>query len=90
MFIVSWKGRGPADRAEWIAILREALSAEMGSYRVSFFQAERGWRFTLDYRPEEERPGDDMVMANSPETVAFNIHQLLSERGKPIDPTWVP
>ena len=90
MFIVSWKDATPTDRDEWIAILREVLSAEVGSYVVRFFQAEGGWRFSLDYRPEEERPEDDQVMANSPETVAFNIHQMLSLGGKPIDPTWVP
>jgi hypothetical protein len=89
MFIVRWKGRGPADRTEWIAILREALSGELGSYCVNFFMAEKGWRFTLDYRPEDQ-PQEELVMANSPETVAFNIHQLLSQKGKPIDPTWVP
>ena len=89
MFIVHWKGRGPGDKAQWIAILREILSGEVGSYRISFYRAERGWRFTLDYRPDADSQ-DDLVMANSPETVAYNIHQVLSQRGKPIDPTWVP
>ena len=89
MFIVKWEGGGPEDKAEWVAVLREALSGELGSYHVRFFQVESGWRFALDYRPQEG-PSDDAVMANSPESVAFNIHQLLSERGKPIDPTWTP
>jgi hypothetical protein len=89
MFIVKWAGAGPPDRAEWISVLREALSGELGSYRVTFFRQDKGWRFTLDYRPEE-RPQEELVMANSPETVAFNIHQLLLSHGKPIDPTWVP
>ena len=89
VFIVKWEGGGPEDKAEWVAVLREALSGELGSYHVRFFQVEAGWRFTLDYRPEESPP-DDAVMTNSPESVAFNIHQLLSDCGKPIDPTWTP
>ena len=89
MFIVKWEGGGPEDKAEWVEVLREALSGELGSYRVRFFQAEAGWRFALDHRPEES-PREDAVMANSPESVAFNIRQLLSDRGKPIDPTWTP
>ena len=76
MFIVKWEGGGPEDKAEWVAVLREALSGELGSYHVRFYQA--------------ESPPNDAVMTNSPESVAFNIHQLLSDCGKPIDPTWTP
>ena len=89
MFIVKWEGGGPEDMAEWVAVLREALSGELGSYHVRFYEAEAGWRFTLDHRAEESPP-DDAVMTNSPESVAFNIYQLLSDCGKPIDPTWTP
>ena len=89
MFIVKWEGKRPVDRMEWIAILREALCGELGSYRVSFFEAEKGWRFTLDFRPQDPPP-DEPILANTPKTVAFNIHQLLTDQGKPIDPTWVP
>jgi hypothetical protein len=89
MFIVHWEGQTPEDKAEWIAILREVFAGEVGSYRVSFFLAERGWRFRLDYRADTD-PRDELVMANSPDTVAYNVHRVLSERGKPIDPTWLP
>jgi hypothetical protein len=89
VFIVKWEGGGPEDKAEWVAILREALSGELGSYLVRFFPGDSGWRFTLDYRPDEN-PSNEAVMANSPETVAFNIRQLLSDGGKPIDPSWKP
>jgi hypothetical protein len=89
VFIVKWEGKSPEDKAEWVATLREALSGELGSYLVRFYQAEAGWRFALEYRPDEQPPAED-VMTNGPESVAFNIHQLLSDRGKPIDPTWTP
>jgi len=89
VFIVKWEGQVPEDKAEWVTALRQALSGELGSYHVRFFRLKAGWRFTLDYRPEQEPP-DDTVMTNSPESVAFNIYQLLSDRGKPIDPTWTP
>ena len=29
MFIVRWEGGGPGDKAEWITVLREALSGEL-------------------------------------------------------------
>ena len=89
MFIVSWEGGSPEDRDDWLAALREALSAEAGSYRVCFLRGEKGWRFVLDYRADEHPEGEE-VIANSPESVAFNIHQLLLDRGKPLDPDWSP
>jgi hypothetical protein len=91
MFIVAWEGKAPPDKAEWIQILREVLAAEFGSYRVVFAKAAGGWRFALDWR-EDERPsdGDDAVIANTPESVAYNIYVNLAGSGKPIDPTWRP
>ena len=89
MFIVAWEGTPPPDKAEWIRVLREVLAAELGSYRVVFKKAARGWRFTLDWR-EGEPPGDEAVVANSPESVAYNIYVNLAGDGKPMDPGWKP
>ena len=89
MFIVRWEGGGPEDKAEWVAVLREALSGELGSYRVCFLRGDEGCRFVLDYRPESHPEGEEVV-ANSPETVAFNIQQLLLDSGKPLDADWTP
>lgn len=89
MFIVRWEGGGPDDKAEWVAILREALSGELGSYRVCFQRAGKGWRFALDHR-QESAPAGEVLISNSPQSVAFNIRQLLLEGGKPLDPDWSP
>jgi hypothetical protein len=89
MFIVSWEGAPPPDKAEWIAILRDVLAGELGSYRVAFRKAARGWRFTLEWR-EDEAAADDAVIANSPESVAYNIYVSLAGGGKPMDATWKP
>jgi hypothetical protein len=94
MFIVAWEGPAPPDKAEWIAILREVLAAELGSYRVVFRKTARGWRFVLEWREEEPagdaRAGDEALIANSPESVAYNIYVSLAGSGKPIDPMWRP
>ena len=89
MFIVTWQGVPPPDKADWIRILREVLASELGSYRVVFNRAKRGWRFTLDWR-EDERARDEALVANSPESVAFNIYASLAGGGKPVDATWKP
>jgi glucan biosynthesis protein len=89
MFIVKWEGEAPADKAEWIAVLREVLSGELGSYYVRFQRSEKGWRFTLDWRPDD-RLKDEELVANNPESVAFNLQQALTQRGKPLDPSWMP
>jgi hypothetical protein len=89
VFIVKWEGRAPSDKAEWISILRETLAAEMGSYRVVFRQSERGWRFNLEWRADE-RAGEEGLIANTPDSVAYNIYVNLAGGGKPIDPTWRP
>ena len=87
MFIVAWEGTPPPDKTDWIRVLREVLAGELGSYRVAFKKGERGWRFTLEWR-EGEPAGD--VIANSPESVAYNIYANLAGSGKPVDPTWKP
>ena len=48
-----------------------------------------GRTFVLDHRPESH-PEGAAVVANSPESVAFNIQQLLLDGGKPLDPDWTP
>jgi hypothetical protein len=89
MFIVAWEGKAPPDKADWIRVLREVLASELGSYRVVFSQAKRGWRFTLEWR-EDEPSRDESLVANSPESVAYNIYVSLAGSGKPIDATWKP
>ena len=89
MFIVAWEGTPPPDKADWIRILREVLAGELGSYRVVFKKAARGWRFTLDWR-EDAPARDETLIANSPESVTYNIYVNLAGSGKPIDATWKP
>ncbi|HSD67263.1 MAG TPA: hypothetical protein VLF95_11210 [Vicinamibacteria bacterium] len=89
MFIVSWEGTPPPDRSEWIAVLREVLAGELGSYRVVFRQSQGVWRFALEWR-EDEVARDEGLIANSPESVAYNIYANLVGRGKPMDATWKP
>ena len=89
MFIVTFEGVPPPDKAEWIEALRETLAAELGSYRVVFTKGARGRRFALDWR-EDARAGDEALIANTPESVAYNIYVSLAGTGKPIDPTWRP
>jgi hypothetical protein len=89
MFIVSFDGGAPDDKAEWIAILCEALAGELGAYRVRLYRAEKGWRFSLEWRPESDPQGEPLL-ANGPAAAAFNVYRLLEQRGKPVDPTWRP
>jgi hypothetical protein len=89
MFIVAWEGTPPPDKADWIRILRDVLAGELGSYRVVFSRARAGWRFALEWR-EDEGARDEALVANSLETVAFNIYVSLAGDGKPVDATWKP
>ena len=89
MFIVAWEAAPPPDKAEWITVLREVLAGELGSYRVVFRKHERGWRFTLEWR-QGDPTEDEAVIANSPDSVAYNIYANLVGRGKPMDATWKP
>jgi hypothetical protein len=89
VFIVAWQGTPPPDKADWIRILREALAGELGSYRIVFNRAKHGWRFTLDWR-EDQRGANEGLVANSPESVAYNLYASLAADGKPVDATWKP
>lgn len=89
MFIVKWEGSAPKDKPEWIQVLRDTLASELGSYRVTFQPGHEGWRFTLEWRPDEQ-PREDGLIANSPDSVAFNIYQSLIDAGKPLEPGWSP
>jgi hypothetical protein len=89
MFIVAWEGEPPADKAEWTEILREVLASELGSYRVLFRRAPRGWRFELEWR-DDGRAGGEELVANSPDSVSYNIYVNLAGSGKPLDPVWRP
>ena len=89
MFIVAWEGTPPPDKDEWTGILREVLASELGSYRVVFRRASRGWRFELEWR-DDGRSGDVELVANSPESVGYNIYVNLAGSGKPLDPSWRP
>ena len=90
MFIVAWEGTPPPDKAEWTEILREVLAGELGSYRVVFRNKGRGWRFELEWRDDGRANGDGEVIANSPESVAYNIYVNLAGSGKPLDAAWRP
>ncbi len=89
MFIVAWQGTPPSDKADWIRILRGVLGGELGSYRIVFTRAKRGWRFSLDWR-EDVGAQDEALVANSPESVAYNIYASLAGGGKAVDATWKP
>jgi hypothetical protein len=89
MFIVRWEGTPPRDKQEWIDVLRQTLASELGSYRILFRRGRQGWRFTLEWRPEDQMR-DDGLIANSPQSVAFNIYQGLTDRAKPLEPGWRP
>jgi len=89
MFIVRWNGSPPQDKREWIEVLRDALASELGSYRILFQPGPAGWRFRLEWRPDDQLR-DDGLIANSPDSVAFNIYQGLIDAGKPLEPGWTP
>jgi hypothetical protein len=87
MFMVAWEGRPPGDKAEWIDAIRSVFAGATGTYRVRFRPGTNGWRFEIDCRDEIPPEGMDVV-ANSPDTIRFNLVQALREKGKPIDPDW--
>ena len=84
------RGRRPRTRPSGSEILREVLAAELGSYRVVFKQGRPG----LALRPRVARGraqrATTALIANTPESVAYNIYVNLAGSGKPIDPTWRP
>lgn len=87
MFMVAWEGKAPKDRAEWMEILRGVFAGASGTHRLRFFPGPGGWRFELESRDDAPHPDMEMV-ANSPETIRFNLVQALKEKGKPVDPNW--
>jgi hypothetical protein len=89
MFIVAWEGTAPPDKDEWTKVLREVLAGELGSYRVVFRRGPRGWRFELEWR-DDGRSGDGELVANSPDSVGYNIYVNLAGGGMPLDPGWRP
>jgi len=89
VFIVAWEGRPPPDKAQWVRILREVLAAELGSYRVVFRRNAAGWRFSIEWR-EDEEAGKEALVSNSPESVAYNIYVHLAGGGLPLDASWRP
>jgi hypothetical protein len=87
MFMVAWEGKPPADRAEWIEVLRGVFTGTSGNYHIRFHPGRAGWRFDLECRVEFD--GETLgVVANSPETIRFTLVQALTEAGKPVDPDW--
>ena len=89
MFIVKWEGAPPEDKLAWIEVLRDTLASELGSYRVVFQQGRKGWHFNLEWRPDDQLHEDGLI-ANSPDSVAFNVYQGLIDAGKPLEPGWTP
>ena len=89
VFIVAFEGTPPADKGEWIEILREVLAGELGSYRVVFRRGSRGYRFELEWR-DDGRSSDGEMVANSPDSVGYNIYVNLAGNGKEVDPGWRP
>lgn len=88
MFMVRWDGDPPADRAEWMKVMRPVFEGAAGAYHVRFYPGQGGWRFDLEWRPDPQ-PQSGML-ANTPEAVRFNLHLVLVEQGMPVDPHWEP
>jgi hypothetical protein len=87
MFMVAWEGPPPRDKAEWIDAIQGVFAGAEGTFRVVFRPGAHGWRFDLEVR--DDPPAESMdVIANSPETIRFNLVQALKEKGKPVDPDW--
>jgi len=85
--MVAWEGRPPGDKAEWIEAIKPVFAGAAGTFRVSFRPGPNGWRFDLEVR-DDALPESLGVIANSPETIRFNLVQALKEKGKPVDPDW--
>ena len=86
MFIVSWKTEAPPDKAEWLSVLREVMSGAGGSYRIWFYEGPKGWKFDFEWR--EDPAAEEGLLANSPDTLRYNVYQSLVDRGKRMDPDW--
>ncbi len=53
---------------------------------MRFYRGPAGWKFDLEWRPEPA--AEEPLLANGPEAVRFNLHAVLTEQGKPLDPRW--
>jgi hypothetical protein len=87
MVMVRWDGEAPADKQEWIEILTEVFASTYGSYRVRFYPGSAGWKFALECR-EDLGMQQGETLANSADSIRFNLHQALVEKGKPLDSNW--
>jgi hypothetical protein len=87
MFMVKWDGEPPSDKQEWMDILKDVFASTYGSYRVRFYPGAKGWKFKLEFR-EDLGMAEGEILANSAESVRFNVYQALVERGKPLDVNW--
>jgi len=87
MVMVRWDGEPPPDKMEWIQILGQVFASTYGSYRVRFYPGEAGWKFSLECR-KDLGIQEGEILANSAESVRFNLYQALVERGKPLDSNW--
>jgi hypothetical protein len=87
MFMVRFDGTPPADKQEWIEILRDVFASTLGSWRIRFYQGAQGWRFDLEFR-EDRGMAQGEILANSPESIRFNVYKSLADRGKPVDANW--
>ena len=87
MVMVRWDAEPPSDKLEWIEILHDVFASTSGSYRVRFYPGSECWKFSLECREDLGMPEGEIV-ANSADSIRFNLHQALVERGKPLDPNW--
>ena len=87
MVMVRWDGEPPSDKLEWIEILSDVFASTYGSYKVRFYPGSEGWKFSLECREDLGMPEGEIV-ANSADSIRFNLYQALVERGKPLDSNW--
>ena len=85
--MVAWEGKPPGDKAEWIAAVKAVFAGASGTYRITFRPGSNGWRLDLECSDDVLDENVD-VIANSPDTIRFNLVQALVEQGKPMDPDW--
>ena len=86
MFVIEWDGDPPADKAEWIEILRDVFLGAAGTYWIRFHRGVNGWRFTMEHR--STGPVQDDQIANSPDSIRYAVYYALTEAGKGMDRSW--
>ena len=87
MFMIRFDGTPPADKQEWIEILKDVFASTLGSYRIRFYPGPGGWKFDLEFR-EDRGMKEGEILANSAESIRFNVYKSLADRGKPLDADW--